>query len=486
MQTIEGLEALREQKQERMEAINTAAADEGRTKGEDEREEYSTLRDDIAAIDLEIKDLKDLEAIAKRAVPISGKDTKDAGDSRSTSVTVKHPAKPEPGIQFARLAMCLAKAKGNPLVAHNLLMRHYPNHPAVPGVKLAGEMGEDYGSFIMKAAELRTKAAVDGGTTATGSWGNALLAHDTFGGDFIEYLRARTIIGQMGMGNVPGFRRIPFNVHIKGASSGSTGGWVGEGQPKPVTKGVYTDAYHGFKKAAAISVLSDELIRFSDPAAEALVRNDLADAVTAVFDGTIADATAVSTGRPAGLLNGVVAGVASGVDYAALKADLKTLWTAAIAANLPIGSAVYWTTPAIAQSLSLMSGTLSDMPLFPDMSVSGGTLLGTPVITSNHITAGYFILVFASEVYLSQDPTVSLDASMEATIEMESAPEGSISDLDGSTPAPVDIKTGAAFVSMFQTNSVALRAEQYLNWSKRRATAVAYLSDVDWGGEASS
>ena len=232
-------------------------------------------------------------------------------------------------------------------------------------------------------------------------------------------------------------------------------------------------------------MLSDELIRFSDPSAEALVRNDLADAVAAVFDGSIADATAVSTSRPAGLLDSVVGAAASGVDYAALKADLKTLWAAAIAANLPIGSAVYWTTPAIAQSLSLMTGTLSDMPLFPGMTVGGGNLLGTPLITSNYITAGYFILVFASEVYLSQDPTVSLDASMEATIEMETAPKNAISDLAGS-PAPAPVKSGAAFVSMFQTNSVALRAEQYLNWSKRRSTAVALLTDVDWGGEASS
>lgn len=485
MQTIEGLEEVRAKKQERMEAINKAAADEGRTKSEAEREEFATLRDDIAGIDLEIRDLRDLAEIAKKATPVTGKDGKSASDSRSTSVTIKHPAKPEPGIQFARLAMCLAKAKGNPIVAHSLLLRHYPDHPAVAGMKLAGEMGEEYGSFIMKAAELRTKSAVDGGTTATGSWGNALLANDTFSGDFIEYLRATTIIGQMGTGNVPGFRRIPFNVHIKGNSTGSTGGWVGQGQPKPVTKGLYTDAYHGFKKAAAISVLADELIRFSDPAAESLVRNDLADAVRAVFDGTIADANAISTARPAGLLNGVVGTAASGVDYAALKADLKVLWSAAIAANLPIGSAVYWTTPAIAQSLSLMTGTLSDAPLFPNMGIGGGTLLGVPLLTSNHITAGYFILVFASEVYLSQDPTVSLDASMEATIEMETAPENAISNLAGS-PAPVDIASGAAFVSMFQTNSVALRAEQYLNWSKRRSTAVAFLTDVDWGGEASS
>jgi hypothetical protein len=34
---------------------------------------------------------------------------------------------------------------------------------------------------------------------------------------------------------------------------------------------------------------------------------------------------------------------------------------------------------------------------------------------------------------------------------------------------------------MWQTNSVALRAERYINWAKRRTSAVAYLDAVTWG-----
>jgi hypothetical protein len=40
-------------------------------------------------------------------------------------------------------------------------------------------------------------------------------------------------------------------------------------------------------------------------------------------------------------------------------------------------------------------------------------------------------------------------------------------------------------VSMFQTNSVALRAERWINWSKRRNAAVQLINNVNWG-EASS
>ena len=35
--------------------------------------------------------------------------------------------------------------------------------------------------------------------------------------------------------------------------------------------------------------------------------------------------------------------------------------------------------------------------------------------------------------------------------------------------------------SMFQTDSTAIRAHRFVNWSRRRATAVALLSGVAWG-----
>lgn len=484
MRTIESLETLRTEKQGEMEAINQAASDEARTKSTDEREKYEALRDDITAIDLEIQDLKDLAAIAKRAVAVNGTDTKTASDSRSTNVTIRHPAKPEPGIRFAQLAMCLYRAKGDPGMAHNLMQQHYPSHPAAQVLKHVRDRGGEFAKFIGGAAEMRTKAAVDGGTTATGSWTAALLAHIEYSGDFIEWLRPRTVIGQYGMGNIPSLRRIPFNVNIKGQNAGGTGYWAGQGQSKPVTKFGFTSVYHGFKKLAVISVLDDEIIRFSDPSAESMVRDALGELVVATMDGSFVDATAVSASRPAGLLNGVAGAAATGVDHNAIKTDLKALWAAAIAAELDPRGAVYVTTPAIAQSLSLMHGDLSDAPLFPNISLTGGSLLGVPVIVSNHVPAGNFILTFAPEIYLSDDGVVTVDASNQATIEMESEPEAAVSDLAGS-PAPATIASGAAFVSMFQTNSVALRAERFVNWSKRRATAVNRVTDVDWGGEAS-
>src|SRR3546814_8268332 len=98
-----------------------------------------------------------------------------------------------------------------------------------------------------------------------------------------------TILGRFGAGGIPSLRRIPFNVHIKGQTVGGTGYWVGEGKPKPVTKFGYNDTYHGWFKVAAISVLTDELIRFSDPSAENYVRDALADVLVARMDTDFID-----------------------------------------------------------------------------------------------------------------------------------------------------------------------------------------------------
>lgn len=474
---IAGLEAARESKRVRLEAINKAAEDEGRTKNETEREEYGTLVKDIEAIDQEIGDQKDLERIATRAKPVDGTTAEKAGQSRDTRVVVNHPAKLEPGIEFARFAMCVAAAKGNTREALELAKTHYPQQQrAIRVLKAAG--GKDVGQFIANLAEMHTKADVPAGTTVDDTWAGPLVAHNEFTGDFVEFLRARTIIGQLDL------RRIPFNVHIKGQTTGGSAHWTGEGQLKPVTKFDFNDAYHGFKKVAGISVLTDELIRFSNPSAERLVRDSLAETVIARLDTDLFDTTAESSTRPAGLLNNTVANVSAGVDFAAVMEDIKTLWAPAIAANLPMTSARYVTTPSIALGLSLMTGEFSDRPQFPGMTMSGGTLNGVPVLVSNYIAAGTFILVFQDEVYLSDDGVVTVDASREASIQMVDEADGTTnasSDLSSSSPAPVP----TTLVSMFQTNSVALRAERYINWSKRRSTAVQRITSVAWGSASS-
>ena len=100
---------------------------------------------------------------------------------------------------------------------------------------------------------------------------------------------------------------------------------------------------------------------------------------------------------------------------------------------------------------------------FPDITPFGGSYQGVPVIVSNHVDSNAFILAFASEIWLADDGIVTLDASREASIIMDTDPK--------------DLATA---VNMFQTNSIAFRAERYVNWKTRRANVVNAVIATAW------
>jgi len=123
-------------------------------------------------------------------------------------------------------------------------------------------------------------------------------------------------------------------------------------------------------------------------------------------------------------------------------------------------------------ALSLMRNTLGQKE-FPDITMMGGTFEGLPVIASEYVptvTGGAIvILANASDIWVADDGQVVLDASREASLQMDDAPTNNSV-----------VPTATTMVSMFQTNSVAMRAERWINWQKRRPAAVQVLDDVNW------
>ena len=112
--------------------------------------------------------------------------------------------------------------------------------------------------------------------------------------------------------------------------------------------------------------------------------------------------------------------------------------------------------------------------LYPDMTLLGGSFQGLPVIVSQYV-GDQLVLVNAPDIYLADDGGVAVDMSREASLEMQSEPTG-----DSTTPSPVEL------VSMFQTGSVAIRAERWINWRRRRTAAVAVITGVNYGSASGS
>jgi len=468
---IAALEATRAAKSARMNDIMTKGLEDGRTTDAAEAEEFDTLSDELKTLDADMQRLKKLEALnASTAKAVAGNTVKAASDARTgVPVNVKNTQKLEPGIEFARFAICKLAAKGNPQMALQIGQNRYSENESVVKALELEANGLTFGELLAQ------KAAIGAGTTTGTTWAAPLIEYERFTGDFLEYLRPRTVIGQFGVGNVPSLNQIPFNVDIAGQTSGGSASWVGEGAPKPLTSFDFNSTRLTWAKVAAISVLTNELIRFSNPSAERLVRNGLADAVIARIDTDFVDPAkaAVANVSPASITNGASNFASSGPTADNIRADLMRLWQYFIAARNTPRTAVYIMNSSVALGLSLMQNPLGQ-PEFPGLTMNGGTLGGVPVIVSDYVpytTAGSIvILANANDIWLADDGQVTVDASQEASLQMDTAPT-----VNSATP------TATAMVSMFQTNSTAFRAERYINWARRRASGVAYITGVNWG-----
>lgn len=461
---LAGLKATRESLEAKMNATFQKSIDEGRSMNTAEAEEHDEAEQQIKALDADIARATRMEAIAGQSAKAVDTTAVEKASVRPgfQPATIKHVENLAPGIGFARYAMCLGKAKGDHAKAFRLAEQHYPQSENIVKLLKAQSEGADLAQIMM------TKATVPAGTTTDPTWAAPLVYANTFGGDFIEFLRPRTLIGQAQ------FRPVPFNVRIAGQTSGGTSGWVGQGKSKPVTKFDYNALTTGYTKVAAITVLTQELMRLSDPSAEMLARDSLADSVIARIDSDLfdPDVAAVANVNPAGLLNGVAPVVGpTGSDPDDIRCALLRLWAPWDSTNIGARPA-YYTTPAVVRFLAFMRDALGNVA-FPGLTAQGGTLDGIPVRVSNYLannggsSGAPFILVDESEVYLADDGTVTLDASEHATIEMSDTPVGSTSGTVTSNDSP--------FVSMFQTNSVALRAERFIWWGLRRTGAIQWI-----------
>jgi HK97 family phage major capsid protein len=263
-----------------------------------------------------------------------------------------------------------------------------------------------------------------------------------------------------------------FNVPMVQQTAGGAGYWVGEGRAKPLTSFNFARLTLPPLKVANICVLTMESIRFSSPKSDTIVRDQLAAALKERLDLDFISPskTAVAGVSPASITNGAPSIVSSGDDADAVRLDIRSLIAKYMAANNPPTSGVFIMGSNVAAALTSMTNPLGQ-PEFGSMTMTGGSLFGFPVIASDYVPAAIVVLANASDIYLADDGDITIDSSNEASLEMSDAPTGS-----SVTP------TATQLVSMYQTNSVAIRAERVINWLRRRTPSVTYLTSADWGG----
>jgi HK97 family phage major capsid protein len=403
----------------------------------DEKAEIETLTKEVETHTAKVARLSTLEAAqASQAKGLVMPIHAPAARRQEPGGNVQVVALPK-GTLFTRVVMAVAAGRGSRSDAIEYAKR-FSNTPEVA-------------RFVKEG--LYQKADVGMSVLDSPGWGSQLVSPNTVNTEFVELLMPRTILGRVG-----GFDEVPFNIPIVEQTGGSTFNWVGEAAPKPVGELAFERTTMVSSKVAGIVVLSDELIRFSEPKAEAKVREDMIKQCAKFLDEQFIHVS-VSAGasNPASITNGVSSPSATGTTAAALRHDLNIALANFDTANEDDSPLVIVMTPALARGISLLTTSLG-VAEFPGMTPTGGTLLGYRVIVSSSVDSGTIVIFKPSEIFLADDGRVTLDASREATL-----------DLSGST---------SATFSLWQNNCVGLRAERWIRWQKKRDTGVVAIIDT--------
>lgn len=273
----------------------------------------------------------------------------------------------------------------------------------------------------------------------------------------VEYLNA--VREKSVFGGMPEVRPVPFNKRMLARTNGVLGNFVAEFAPAPFQSVVLAGSTLESKKVVVLIATTDEASRAESPAAEADLQTDCEIGCVGAIDQAFLDPTnAGGAAIPAAVTHGAPTIAATG-DAAA---DLKAL-VSAFAGDM--SSAYIVTDPETATGLAMVRGPNGSF-LFSEAGPRGGSILGIPLLVSRFSprdsSGGQIALIDAFGIALAMDG-IELSQSGNTSLAMADSP---------TSPAQM--------VSMFQTNTVALKAVIHANWENQRVGGVAVITGANY------
>jgi hypothetical protein len=281
--------------------------------------------------------------------------------------------------------------------------------------------------------DVRTKAAVLPGTTTDPAWAGALVTESVVA-PLLSLVQQQSLPVRLNL------LRAPFRAKVPIQNVAGNFAWVVQGEPKPATKFGFSSSTLDVGKVAGIVVLTDELVKLSDPTSEPAMRNALTAGIVAFADSQFLDPTVslIAGERPASITNGLTPVAATGN----LNADVAKLL-----------STLYANRPGVARPALVMSpanaGLLAAGGNHPDLRVDGsGTAFGVRVVTSP--SAGNHVVALDADAVAYADGGLSIDVSRQAVIELDDAPVGAVAT--------------QVLTSLWECNLAGFRCERMLWW----------------------
>ena len=234
-------------------------------------------------------------------------------------------------------------------------------------------------------------------TAGTPSAGGYLVATDNLAASFIDLLRNRAVVAQLGATMLPG---LVGNVTIPKLTAGGTAYWL-TNEATAITESSQTLGQLALspKNVGAYTEVSRQLMMQSSPAADALIMADLAKVLALAIDLAALEGSGAS-GQPTGISN--TGGIGSVTGTSLAYAGILEFQTDVAGSNALAANCAYVTTPAVAALLAARQRfTSTDTPLW-EGNVLDGKMSGFRAMSSLQLTAASMIFGDFSQVVVGE------------------------------------------------------------------------------------
>ena len=312
--------------------------------------------------------------------------------------------KREKGAAFGRVVRAMAAAKMNKMGSEGT-------------VDILRGWGDD--DIADSMADARSKALAAGDATAGG-----FLVPTQFSNEVIELLRAQSVVRRLGAKIV----QMPTGtMKFPKIATGASAAYIGENVNIGKSEETFGQLTLTFKKLAVLTPISNDLLRYSSPSADAIVRDDLVSSMATKEDSTFIRGAGTDA-TPKGLLNWCVADqkiAANGtVNLANITDDLGQLVVKLKNADIPLITPGWIMAPRTEQKLATIQNA-NGVFAFRD-EVINGTLWGWPIGTTTNVpitldatgagndNESEVYLVDFSQVLIGESQSLLVDSSQEA------------------------------------------------------------------------
>ena len=235
-------------------------------------------------------------------------------------------------------------------------------------------------------------------TAGTDSAGGYLVATNNLGGNFIELLRNRTVVGQSGATFLSG---LVGDVTVPKQTAGGTAYWL-TNEATAITESNQTLGQVALtpKNVGAYTEISRQLMMQSSPSADQMIMNDLAKVLAIAIDAAALEGSG-SSGQPTGI--SATSGIGSVTGTSLAYAGILEFQTDVAGANALSSNCAYVTTPAVAALLAqrFTNATYGSDPLWKG-NILDGNVAGFKALSTLQVTAASMIFGDFSQVIIGE------------------------------------------------------------------------------------